>query len=406
MRVRTSKMILICASLAVAAAVTACNLINHHEPDINPSAPTITLQPEDKDVSKYAELCRQELGFVGVNIPPLNCLDGGEVPLEIDGKSPSEEQYKLLSEGKIGCDNPSWLHEAGCINYNFVLHRAVNDSVDLALVCRSRHYTSLKNKQSRLAAYSADSSVANFKALFYFDSLGIIVSNKKTGKTCFFDQVDPVYGGFIPFPDRREAPSIEELPLPRPSGEAALDAAIKWEVLDVTPQKTWKKPYQMAVVDRCTICHDSGPWKHTPWIPDGVKIPPNPTGVPLIVIGPIFEEWRVMFEPTAITTDPVVINGRSESQLCTACHRIGRESTCKVFMDYAAGLKNPSLMSKQGLEPHRRRTMPPQTNETKSMNDADFIKDWDTRFKPHFDALKRCCDNPKLPGCRTEPFGR
>ena len=81
MRVRTSKMSLICASLAMAAAVTACNLINHHEPDINPSAPTITLQPEDKDVSKYAELCRQELGFVGVNIPPLNCLDGGEVPL-------------------------------------------------------------------------------------------------------------------------------------------------------------------------------------------------------------------------------------------------------------------------------------------------------------------------------------
>lgn len=388
--------------IVLAGAMTACHLIQRDGAPHPPIAPNDALQPEDKDVSKYAELCRAELGFVGVAIPPLNCLDGGEVPLQIEGKMPTEEQYKLLSEGKLGCDNPSWLFQAGCLNYNFVLHRPITEDVDLALICRSRHYTTVKNREAREAAYKVSSSAADFKALFYFDSLGMIVSNKKTGKTCFFDQVDPVYGGFIPFPDRLTPPSEEELPLPKPVGEAAQDSKIKLEVLEVTPAQTWKSPFRMVTVDRCTACHDSGPWKHTAWIPDGIKIPSNPKGVPLIAIGPVFEPWRVRFEPLGVNTDPVVVNGKSEPQLCTSCHSIGREFTCKSFMNYASGLTDPSILSKRGSEPHRKRTMPPQSNEAKSMNDDDFIKDWDIKFLPHLNALKRCCSDSTLAGCRLE----
>ena len=210
--------------LMLVCSVTACHLIQRDDTAHPPVASNSALQPEDTDISKYAELCRAELGFVGVPIAPLNCLDGGEVALQIDGMEPTDEQYKLLSEGKLGCDNPSWLLAAGCLNYNFVSHRSITEDVDLALVCRSRYYTTAKNRQAREAAYKVSSSAADFKALYYFDSLGMIVSNKKTGKTCFFDQVDPVYGGFIPFPDRIKPPSLEELPYPKPIGEAAQDA--------------------------------------------------------------------------------------------------------------------------------------------------------------------------------------
>jgi hypothetical protein len=392
--------------LLAAYAATACTLRKKEGPSKAPS-PQINLpQQADKDISSYAELCRQELGLVGVNISPMNCLDGVEIPLLIDGKPPSEDQYKLLAGGKLGCDTPSWLNEAGCINYNFVLHRAITADVDLALVCRSRHFTSLKDRRARERDYQASSSVADFKALYYFDSLGLILSHKKTGKTCFFDQVETVYGGFIPFPDRRTPPSLEELPEPRPTREISRNPEIKASVLEVTPAKTWKKPYQTAALDRCTTCHDSGPWKHTPWLPPEITIPSNPKGVPMIAIGPVFEDWRVTFEPTAISTDPVNVIGKLEPQVCTSCHRIGRESTCKSMIDFASGIKDPGQMSPRGLEVHRRRWMPPQSEAERALTDSDFIKEWDAKYKPHYDALRRCCDHPKEAGCRMEPFGR
>ena len=391
-------------SLIMASSLSSCNVINAIRGErISPSdAPGS--HAVDEDISSYAEFCRQELGFVGVDIKPLNCLDGAEVPLQIEGKPPTDDQYQKLSKGEIGCDTPSWLEGVGCVNYNFVQYRAIAPDVDLVLICRSRSYTTSKDRAARVAAYQASSSASDFRSLYYFDSLGMIATNKKTGKTCFFDQVVAAYGGYIPFPDRRESPAMNDLPEPRPAGEAATNESIISEVINVTPAKTWKKPFQTARLDRCTICHDSGPWKHTPWLPASADVPPNPRGVPMIPIGPIFEGWRSLHRPTAVTTAPVEVNGKKEPQLCTSCHRIGFEETCRNGIGFATGQKDIVKVSQLGQQARVKYWMPPETADTKKLNDHDFEVDWQTRYKAHYDAMRRCCDNPGQDGCVIEPF--
>lgn len=389
-------------------AILGCNILKPRTSESRD--PTSYNDKElDEDISAYASMCRHEVGFDGIDIPPMNCLDGAEVPTLIDGKPPTTAQYEKLSRAEIGCDNPSWLFGVGCVNYNFVLTRKLNEDVHLALICRSRSFSSPDNLAARKKTYQDKQDLDSFKKLYYFDSLGMIVSNRKTGKTCFFDQVDPVYGGFIPYPDRRTSPTIDELPSPKPVDALMASDEIKSNVIAVTPYKTWKKPFQTSRGDRCTVCHDSGPWKHTPWLPSGIDVPNNDKTIPYIALGPAFEYWRTTFQPTAVNTADVTVQTsdgpKTEPQLCTSCHRIGREATCKDTINYATGHSEPALLSETGKLAHSRRWMPPQSPKAAAMNEADFIKDWDAKYKAHFDAMRRCCDNPKQDGCTQTGFG-
>ena len=394
--------------ITTVSLLTNCNVLrpgakNSDEPQSNSSE-------LNEDISAYATYCRQELGFVGTEIPALNCLDGVEIPALIDGKSPTAAQYALLAKSEIGCDQPSWLEGLGCINYNFVLTRKINDNVDLALICRSRNFSSADDRATRSKIYEAKKDLASFKSLYYFDSLGMIVSNNKSGKTCFFDQIDPVYGGFIPYPDRKSPPTIDELPSPKPQGELLTNKEIQENVLNVTASKTWIKPFQTARSDRCTMCHDSGPWKHSPWLPAEVNVPANNQSIPYIAIGPAFNYWRVDFEPTSISTTPVQITTadgtKTEPQLCTSCHRIGREATCRQMIDFATGHTDPGPLSATGKTAHARQWMPPPSKDLQSLSDDEFKKNWDTHFKAHYEALRKCCQNPKQDGCTQTPFGQ
>lgn len=338
-------------------------------------------------------------------IPPLNCLDGIEIPVTIDGDAPTASQYQDLSQGKIGCDNPSWLDGAGCINYNFLIHKKLNNDVDLALVCRSRKYSNYKDRAKRESEYNLAPTPESFKSLFYFDSLGMIVTNRTTGKTCFFDQVDPVYGGFIPYPDRRIGATREELPDPKPTPQITDDPIFQKKILGITPDVTWKKPFQTARIDRCTLCHDSGPWKHSPWLPANAGIPSNPIASPYVAIGPAFEYWRTTFEPTAISTAPVKVDGRVEPQMCTSCHRIGREATCKSMIDFATGHAAAGPQSNRGKQPKSTHWMPPISDHMKALSDESFLENWNRDARPHYEALKRCCNNPHLSECTATKFG-
>lgn len=386
---------------------TSCNVLRPRADESqDPTSNTTAL---NEDISTYAAYCRQELEFVEVDIPPLNCLDGVEIPVLIDGKPPTATQYPLLAKSEIGCDQPSWLEGLGCMNYNFVLTRKLNDNVDLALICRSRHFSSADDRAARVKIYEAKQDLESFKNLYYFDSLGMIVSNKKSGKTCFFDQVDPVYGGFIPYPDRKTPPTANEVPLPRPAGELLAKKEIQDQVLQVTPDITWKKPFQTARNDRCTMCHDSGPWKHSPWLPPEVKVPANNKNIPYIAIGPAFDYWRTTFEPTAISTADVKVSTaegvRTEPQLCTSCHRIGREMTCRQMIEFATGHVEPGPLSATGKTAHARKWMPPSTKEIAELSDEEIIKNWQTRYQPHYEALRKCCSDPKQEGCTQTTFG-
>lgn len=398
----------ILASASLGLLLLGCNVIRTRSID-SEEPTTYSTQQLEEDISAYASYCRHELGFDGVEIPPMNCLDGTEIPTLIDGKPPSEAQYQQLAKSEIGCDQPSWLQGIGCVNYNFVLKRKISDDVQLALICRSRSFSTVDNLTARRKTYDAKQDLESFKKLYYFDSLGLIVTNGKSGKTCFFDQVDPVYGGFIPYPDRRSPPAASELPAPKPTEALAKSELIQNEVLTVTPDKTWKKPFQTARNDRCTICHDSGPWKHSPWLPPGLDIPANDKSIPYIAIGPSFEYWRTTFEPTAINTADIQVKtatgSKTEPQLCTSCHRIGREATCRDMINYATGHASPGKLSPAGAAARARRWMPPIAADAAALSDTDFVKHWDDHYKAHYDALRACCDNPKQDGCTQTRFG-
>ncbi len=371
----------------------------------NESATAPSSKEIDENIASYAAFCRQELGFEGIEIPALNCLDGAEVPMTLNGQNPTAEQYQSLSEGKAHCDQPSWLDGLGCINYNFVQHRKISEAVDLALICRKRKFSSPLTRAQRQKQYLDNPSAQNFEDLFFFESLGMIVTNKESGKTCFFDQVDLTYGGYVAFPDQRTPPQLSQLPEPKPSKEVLSDDRLKGLLSKLTPDIVWKKPFQTARNDRCTSCHDSGPWIHTPWLPKEAGIPKNSMTSSYTAIGPAFEFWGSTFEPTAIDSSKVLIDGNSNPQLCTTCHRIGREYTCKVLLPVATGESSDLTFMSSSADPKKRRWMPPPTESELKLSDEDFEKNWKKKYFPHYQALKNCCDNPLQEGCTSTKFG-
>jgi hypothetical protein len=91
-------------------------------------------------------------------------------------------------------------------------------------------------------------------------------------------------------------------PEPRPAGEAAANPSVVDDVINVTPAKTWKKPFRI---------------------------------------------------------------------------------------DFATGHKDIVKLSKLTQQVRAKVWMPPETADTKKLNDHDFEPDWQTRYKAHYDALRR-----------------
>src|SRR5688500_7005135 len=126
---------------------------------------TSALKAMAKDVVAYANVCREELGIgKGVRLDPWNCLEGKEVPITIDGVSLDAQSYERLSQGEIGCDEPSWL--SGCSNYVFVQKRQLTPEVVAVLLCRTRNWTDHRDAGVRRLAYERSGSEEDFRSLY------------------------------------------------------------------------------------------------------------------------------------------------------------------------------------------------------------------------------------------------
>ena len=60
-----------------------------------------------KDISLYAEYCKQELGLPPEPLAPWNCLDGREVPITVEGKPIDPTSHAAVIKGDAGCDRPA-----------------------------------------------------------------------------------------------------------------------------------------------------------------------------------------------------------------------------------------------------------------------------------------------------------
>ncbi len=191
----------------------------------------------EEDIVAYAELCKQELGIVEP-LPDMSCLAGVEVPITVNGQKVTEREFRALAEGRGGCDRSQWL-DGKCWTYDFLQRVDVGEDVEAVLNCRQKLFTSILTPEERVREYeravesnaSLEERLRLYRLIFEFDDLGLILRNKRSGKTCFFtffgkldferpDRSYAYYGGWIPAPDRKVVATKEEiydrLPEPKP----------------------------------------------------------------------------------------------------------------------------------------------------------------------------------------------
>lgn len=404
------------AALAVIPLLKACALSDklpgknaRENPTVDPDDGRRIDGDDDRvkeDVVTYANYCKQELGLPEAPLAPWNCLEGAEIPVTVDGKAPDAATYKDLAAHKVGCDLPSWLSEEPCANYAFVQKRTLAPNVEAILLCRMRSYSLADGAKARRATLTQNPTLDTFKSYYNFDSLGLIWTNTKTGKTCFFDVLGQTYGGRVPSPDDDRKPTLADLPEPKP--QAAIgEGTVQQSQWLRDSRATWRSPTDVVKVDNCVRCHDSGPFKASPWIEQAFDVPANPQDVPYTVVGALFEDWRKRFPTEAISTAPIKnAAGLDEPQVCTSCHRIGAHATCDDYLEYSTGKTSPSQLSKRGASFFYRTWMPPPPAAWHGKSETELTTLWTDSYERHVARLKCCCQSPTARGCLVQDFGQ
>jgi hypothetical protein len=388
-----------------------------------PSDVLQTLDPAarlEEDVVAYAELCKQELG-IDQPLPDLNCLAGVEVPITVNGQEVSERDFRALAEGRGGCDRAQWL-DGKCWTYDLVQRVEIGDDVEAVLNCRQKLFTSVLSPEERILEYEKavernaprDELLRLWRLVFEFDDLGLILRNRRSGKTCFFtffgkldfehpERSYSYYGGWIPAPDQETVASRDEilrrLPEPKPPEDY--------------PERMWYRGPRGAIGGRnnmfftpkataagqCVSCHDHGAFKHSPFIDqafvDGERVvPSNDRDVPYLPVGRPFQDSFREAKIVEIDTDPVA----GEAQSCTACHRLttGGEGAEKR-RDWATGeeIPQPSYLA---------RRLPFQAWMPLE-HGIESRDDYHRDFGPMIEAIRCCEQTPNAIGCRFRPIG-
>lgn len=356
------------------------------------------------DVTQYARFCKQELGLPGAILKPWNCLDGVEVPVTVDGHDVAGEQYRDLAQGKIGCDRPSWLGDAPCANYGFVQKRQLAPRVEAYLLCRVRSFSGPMNRAERQTRYEASGRFEDFRALYDFDSFGLIWTHLDSGKTCYFDFVGRVYGGRVPSPDDESMPEFADLPDPKPPKELRPGSELEF-AWKKNGRMSWRSPRDLVEHDVCVRCHDAYAVKITPWIKAALSLSWPSPDVPYSVVGQVFEPWRKKLPLRAISTTKVQGASGLETQNCTRCHRLGTQETCSRYIDYAIGAAAPAKLSALASSAKNRLWMPPKSGDLANLDDQAYLQAWHQAYQPHINKLKCCCATPQAKGCTLQEIG-
>jgi len=351
------------------------------------------------DVVAYANQCKEALGLPEAVLPPMNCLEGQEVLITVEGEPLDEAVYQRLATGEVGCDSPSWFPGFECQNYAFVQRRTLAPDVEAVLICRSREWRDHRDKAARLEAYREDPTPEGYKGLFTFDSFGLIWTHVKTGKTCFFDFVGEVYGGYVASPDDPEPPTLQDLPEPPPP-DPLTDTAEQRSWWSQGARGVWRRPIDVAMTGQCAACHDGGPFIRTPWLNDLDVVPTIADTVPYAIVGEIFESWNYLLRMWSVSTLPVPRpDGTEEAQVCTSCHRIGAAETCARRIDYYTGKALPPGTHDAATAAAHRALMPPPPAEWLDLDEEEHQEAWEVLYGDHYEMLRCCCDHLGALGC-------
>ena len=293
-------------------------------------------------INNYGRLCRAKIGPV----PVLNCLDGDELKIKVDGEE--KEPGKILRE----CDNPINLEQPGgqCVSGSYLLSTDTNDpDVELVMICR-------KYKERPEGSP-------------LFDDIAIIHYRRSTGDTCFYQ---------MPNLERNatRVPPPAETSAETPSGE--LTASAFW----LTPKKTAGR--------YCYKCHDSDPFIHNPWVSQSGKVP-SATFNKYNILGEAFRIW-----PQVYSVEPQSV----PANRCTQCHRIGKFGTCDKLIMHSVGKGILKGMSQRFFKTMEAVWMPPgHGHNTRRAWDLDYGRD--------YNDLLECCQRQSTADstkCRYKPI--
>ncbi len=374
----------------------------------------------EEDVVAYAALCKEELG-IEEPLPDMSCLAGVEVPITINGQEVNEGDFLALAAGRGGCDRAQWL-DGKCWTYDFVQRVEIEEDVEAVLNCRQKLFTSVLSPEERIREYnqaveksaSQEERLRLWRLIFEFDDLGLILRNRRSGKTCFFtffgklDFENPersysFYGGWIPAPDRETVASRDEiyrrLPEPKPPegypetmwNRGPRGAPGRRTNMFFTPKAT--------AAGQCVSCHAHGAFKHSPFIDqvfvDGVRVvPANDRDLPYLPVGLPFQDTFRQARILEIDTEPL----SGEVQACTACHRLttGGEGAVKR-MDWATGNEIPQPS-------YDARRFPLQAWMPLE-HGIESSEEYHRDLGPMIEAIRCCEKTPNAVGCRFRSIG-
>lgn len=296
--------------------------------------------PKSQSLLEYGEMCAKLIG----QVPAFDCTKGTVVPITVDGKEPSS-----YTKG-MKCDRPSLLEYKDpasfgqCTPYSKIQDLSY-EGVQISAFCRREF---LRPEESP-----------------FYDEVDVILHSQKTGATCWF-HAEYKEGSNKGFDASRVPPPNEKKP---PSGKVAA-------------KDFWWQPARTATKD-CGGCHDADPFMFSPWIGQTwQKVPSDPLGK-YHHLGPDFAAWH----SSSIST---------RDNTCTGCHRIGNQESCRNFIEFAAGLKQPPGGNTLANSYPLSHWMP--VNNTQS---REF---WSIAHANSVSQLLTCCKDPKNPICTITPL--
>jgi hypothetical protein len=290
---------------------------------------TILAQSVDT-VRAYATFCYEA---ANLNIDkddfkgPFNCMDSKANKLNsfADNMPLPQPGHKYYFDD---CDAPAWLlsgdltgHQCYDNTYIQILpYNGANKGFKGALLCRHKYRASTRDDD--------------------FDDVAMILYNKATGATCYFQTTQGILGG-----PPGECISGDNGKLGNPcANDGVCGAGGKCRKVATVDGRTVPAPHQPAATafwqkpsltadDKCALCHDNGPWMNSVWLyTQFPEFHNQRSTLKSKVIGTAFAGWKnfsfmtvggLGLKDATASSDKEVNDTREKVvQPCTSCHRL------------------------------------------------------------------------------------
>jgi hypothetical protein len=245
---------------------------------------------------------------------------------------------------------------------------------------RVNYYLGLKEfpeYQTSIVGRKPGLSIQNYMMVYGIESVAMILTNKKTGRTCFFELMDfeslrPanamrwINGAVVPFMRKTYTTTVKDLPnentskLPVPTHNLYPEK-FQEEMYGKDWWKNWWKNESRDLYFRtgehnfCSNCHAIDPFIHSKWIMQGDKphrVPHKildkdvPYRLSLYSDNVVNNKLSDMNAPgllRQVDTKPIKRpNGETTNNKCTSCHNMAADTTLKFEVDLE-GSKNANL---------------------------------------------------------------